>query len=91
MKYKNAQNILPDYIIKELQKYINGEYLYIPKIDNKKKSWGENSGIKIELNKRNEDIYRKFLSGNSINELSKKYYLTEGSIRRIIREKKKHL
>ena len=91
MKYKNAQNILPDYIIKELQKYINGEYLYIPKIDNKKKSWGENSGIKIELNKRNEDIYRKFLSGNSINELSKKYYLTEGSIRRIIRKKKKHL
>lgn len=39
MKYKNAQNILPDYIIKLIQEYIEGEYLYIPIKYQNKKAW----------------------------------------------------
>ena len=34
MKYKKAQDILPQYMIDDLQQYIEGGYLYIPK-----KSW----------------------------------------------------
>ena len=30
MKYKNAQAILPDALVKELQSYVQGEYIYIP-------------------------------------------------------------
>ena len=30
MKYKNAKNIFPDDILEELQKYVQGEYVYIP-------------------------------------------------------------
>ena len=29
MKYKNAQAILPDALVKELQSYVQGEYIYI--------------------------------------------------------------
>ncbi|WP_443659233.1 hypothetical protein [Clostridium algidicarnis] len=29
MKYVNVQTVLPDSLIKEIQKYINGEYIYI--------------------------------------------------------------
>lgn len=31
MKYVNAAEILPDKLLKELQGYIDGELLYIPK------------------------------------------------------------
>ena len=49
MKYKNAQKILPKEIIKIIQQYVDGNYLYIPRKDENRKSWGENSGFKNEL------------------------------------------
>lgn len=30
MKYRNAQDILPDKLLKELQQYVSGETIYIP-------------------------------------------------------------
>lgn len=30
MKYKNAQDILPDKLLRELQQYISGGVLYVP-------------------------------------------------------------
>lgn len=91
MKYEKAQDILPSEIIELIQSYIDGSYLYIPRKNTLRKSWGEESGIKKTLSLRNIDIYSKYLNGSSIKELSNEYYLTEDSIRRIIRaEKKKH-
>ncbi len=49
MKYKKAQDILPQYMIDDLQQYIEGGYLYIPK---KKKI--KNLGEKIQIPKRVE-------------------------------------
>lgn len=46
MKYKKAQDILPQYMIDDLQQYIEGGYLYIPKKEENKKSWGENTNTK---------------------------------------------
>lgn len=88
MKYENAQNILPEDIIKQLQQYVDGMYLYIPKKDTNKKVWGENSGFKLELLNRNKEIYNKFLTGVEVKDLASSYYLTESSIRRIVREYK---
>ena len=84
MKYKKAQDILPKYVLDLVQKYIDGDYIYIPKKDNNKKSWGEVSGIKTELKTRNFEIYIKYLQGTSIKQLSADYFLSESSIRRII-------
>lgn len=88
MKYKKAQEILPKHIIELLQNYVEGEYLYIPIKGNSKKAWGEKSGLKEELRERNKEIFNKYQSGTEIKELINQYYLTEGSIRRIIREEK---
>ena len=85
MKYKKAQEILPDNIIKIIQEYVDGEYLYIPRIKEKKKSWGENTGCLKELDIRNKDIFNKYKEGLSVRDLSELYYLSEASIRRIIR------
>ena len=86
MKYKKAQDILPQYMIDDLQQYIEGGYLYIPKKEENKKSWGENTSTKDELNKRNKEIAKKHKNGKTIEELADEYYLTGYSIRRIIKK-----
>lgn len=84
MKYKKAQNILPKEVLDLVQNYIDGDYIYIPKKNNNKKSWGEVSGIKAELRIRNFEIYNKYLQGITIKQLSIDYFLSESSIRRIL-------
>ena len=86
MKYKKAQDVLPQYMIEDLQKYIEGGYLYIPKKEENKKSWGENTSTKDELNKRNKEIAKKHKKGKTIEELADGYYLPGYSIRRIIKK-----
>ncbi|MDV4150536.1 CD3324 family protein [Clostridium sp. AL.422] len=88
MKYTNAQDILPKEVIKIIQKYVDGSYLYIPRKNENRKSWGENSGFKNELIERNTQIYNSFNDGSSVKDLANKYYLTQNSIRKIIREYK---
>ncbi|MBU3129082.1 DNA-binding response regulator [Clostridium tagluense] len=89
MKYEKAQNILPQNIIELIQQYVDGGYLYIPRKSESKKSWGENSGIKISLKKRNDEIFNRYSNGVSVRVLSEQFYLTEDSIRRIIRGEKR--
>ena len=86
MKYKKAQDVLPQHMIEDLQKYIEGGYLYIPKKEENKKSWGENTSTKDKLNKRNKEIAKKHKNGKTIEELADEYYLTGYSIRRIIKK-----
>lgn len=88
MKYEKAQNILPQDVIELIQQYMDGGYLYIPRKRASRKAWGENSGIKNSLKKRNREIFSRYNRGVSIKELTEQFYLTEYSIRRIIREEK---
>ncbi|MCC0706224.1 CD3324 family protein [Clostridioides sp. ES-S-0190-01] len=88
MKYEKAQNILPEEILELIQEYTDSIYLYIPRKSENKKAWGENSGSRNILKERNREILDKYNKGISVKELTKDYYLTEHSIRRIIREEK---
>lgn len=84
MSYKNGKDVLPPGLLKELQKYIDGELVYIPKRDDRRAGWGEMNGTRRMIEKRNEEIYRKYMSGSSIMELIRSYHLSEDSIRKII-------
>mgnify|MGYP002783147569 CR=1 FL=1 len=88
MKYAKAHDVLPEEIIKAIQKYVDGKYLYIPRKDENHKSWGEKSGIKDTLKARNSEIYKKYLNCATVDELTKEYFLSEKSIRRIISQEK---
>ncbi len=91
MSYNKAIQLLPNDLIKQIQEYIDGEYIYIPRKNENKKHWGEGTSIKDELNKRNLKIYRDYLSGVNIISLAGKYYLSSKSIQRILlKEKKKY-
>ncbi|MBU5590170.1 hypothetical protein KQI89_00170 [Clostridium sp. MSJ-4] len=85
MAYIKAQNVLPEEIIKLIQEYVDGEYLYIPRKNGNEKSWGEKNGTRSILKERNNEILKKYLRGITVTELANEYYLSEKSIRRIIR------
>lgn len=88
MSYINAETILPENIIKLVQQYVDGEYLYIPRKSQNQKQWGEKSGTKAFLKARNEEIFKLYTLGSTIAELEKLYYLSEKSIKRIIYKEK---
>jgi len=89
MKYQNANAILPEHLLLQIQEYVQGKYLYIPAPEESRKGWGENSGARESLCKRNEEIYYKYKQGLNINELSEKYFLSIHSIKKIIYGKNK--
>ena len=89
MKYSNAYNVLPADIVRIIQEYVDGEYLYIPRKEEEQKKWGENSGSRDTLKRRNTAIYLKFINGAVILDLAQEYYLSDKSIRRIISQQKK--
>lgn len=90
MKYEKAENILPHNIIELLQNYIDGGYIYIPRKDENKKSWGENTETKTYLENRDKEIFNKYSSGVAVKILAEQYFLTDSSIRRIIRKQKNY-
>ncbi len=87
MKYENAKDILPASLLKEVQKYAEGKAIYIPKRE-KTNGWGEASGYREKLNKRNAIICSKYVAGAGIMELSEEFYLSPESIKKIVYGKK---
>ena len=88
MKYRNARGFLPPELLFQIQKYCEGCVIYVPK-RGKKAVWGKNNGTRRRYDERNTEIFRRYSSGIPVRELSAEYYLSEDSIRKIIREKKR--
>lgn len=86
MSYIKADEVLPQNIIKLIQKYIDGENIYIPKKNGSRVSWGAKTGARTELSRRNLSIYNEYINGEAVSVLAEKYYLSDKSIQRIIRE-----
>jgi len=84
MGYMRALEVLPDAMVREIQKYVEGELIYIPKLN--KAAWGTKTNTKAVLKKRNREIYADYREGMSVSELSQKYYLAEKSMCRIIKQ-----
>lgn len=87
MKYINAKAILPDMLVEELQKYVQATYLYIPAKEEQHRSWGELSGYREELSRRNRVIIAKYQNGASVERLADEYCLSVSAIRKIIYQK----
>ncbi|RCX21086.1 Mor transcription activator family protein [Anaerobacterium chartisolvens] len=84
MGYKSAIDILPENLLDAVQKYIDGEYLYIPRKECNKKSWGELKKSKEYFSARNFEILEKHQAGMSAKDLSEKYYLSVKTIYKIV-------
>ena len=70
MSYKSAASILPAELVKEIQKYVDGEYLYIP--SRARKSWGSRNGAKELFAERDAALFREYENGAGMEALSEK-------------------
>lgn len=69
--------------MKELQKYADGEILYIPKTSSKKE-WGAVNGSRVFYQERNKEIQRLFQLGFSVDALADQYGLAYSTIKKIV-------
>jgi len=83
MKYRNASDILPDKLLREVQQYIRGEALYIP-AENDRRQWGEASGARRYYAERNAEIRREYGLGKGLDDLADAYGLSVDTIRKIV-------
>ena len=86
MRYIKAEEILPEELIRKIQEYADGVYIYIPRKPGTRHAWGQETNYKAELKARNDRIRSDYASGESVALLSRKYHLSEKSIRRILQK-----
>jgi Mor family transcriptional regulator len=86
MKYRNAGEILPEELLSELQKYAEGELVYVPGRRKGKAGWGTRNGSRERYALRNTQIARSYRKGASMEEIARQHFLSTDSVRKIIRE-----
>lgn len=91
MSYIKAIDVLPEELLILIQNFVEGEYIYIPRKEENKKTWGESTNSKEETFARNLEIYEKYKSGVAIETLCEIYYLSPKSIQKIICKIKKEI
>ena len=84
MKYQNANDILPDELLRRIQEYVQGGLLYIPKKKEQRGLWGARSGARQFYAERNEKIRGEYRQGTPVHALAEKYGLSPESVRRIL-------
>ena len=87
MSYIKTEDILPEELIRQIQEYVDGVYIYIPRKPGTRHIWGQETGYRSELKERNEQIRNDYTTGMRVPALSRKYHLSEKSIRRILQKK----
>ena len=87
VSYIKAEEILPEDLIRAIQEYADGVYIYIPRKPGTRHAWGQETDYKAELKIRNDSIRNGHASGVCVALLSRKYHLSEKSIRRILQNK----
>ena len=90
MRYMKAADVLPPDLLEQIQAYIDGEYLYIPRRETNRKPWGAANGRKAETLARNLEIYRRYREGTPVVRLAEEYFLTPKSVSQIIARLRNH-
>ena len=86
MSYIKAEEILPEELIRQIQEYADGVYIYIPRKPGTRQAWGQKTDYKAELKIRNDRIRSDYAAGASVALLSRRYHLSAKSIRRILQK-----
>lgn len=84
LKYRNARTVLPERLFRELQQYVRGGIIYVPRDEEARAGWGEKNGTREKYASRNKEIVLLYKSGVSKYEIADRYHLSEYSIKKII-------
>ena len=72
--YFNAEEVLPARLLDEIQQYVQGAALYIPK-QGERARWGEKNGTRQQIKQRNLEIAARHRRGESVARLMEEYHL----------------
>ena len=86
--YKNAKDVLPDDLLEAVQRYLQGETLYIP-VRGARRPWGERTGAKSELAERNRAIRQLYREGRSLEDLASTFHLSVETVQKIVRGRRR--
>ncbi len=82
--YINADGLLPPDLLREIQKYVQGSLVYIPRHPDKHLGWGAKNGARDNLDKRNDAIRAAKSEGKRIDDLADSYGMSPDGIRKIL-------
>ncbi|QQO10194.1 CD3324 family protein [Breznakiella homolactica] len=91
MGYIKANDILPDHLLKAIQEFVDGRCIYIPRRDDCRKAWGENSSSKEITAARNAEIFSGYTNGVSVKVLAEQYFLSDKAVYKIIGMEKRRI
>jgi len=84
MGYKKATLVLPSDLLVAVQKYVDGECIYIPRKAESKMKWGERKNSRYLLKPRNCAIWEQHQCGTSVESLAEQYFLSPKTIYKIL-------
>lgn len=84
MGYKRAVDMLPLELMLQIQEYVDGESIYIPRAAGKERKWGESTGTRSALVSRNKEIYNKYINGVRVQQLAEEYHISTQGIYKIL-------
>lgn len=86
--YMKAEQTLPPELLIEIQKYVQGTLIYIPRLPEKKLGWGHKNGARQLLDERDQAIRMAKATGQTIDQLADEYALSSDAIRKILYRRK---
>jgi len=87
LNYKKGSEVLTARLLKEIQEYVEGSLIYIPKRGTKA-GWGCVSGTRQAIDRRNKKIISLYNQGETISSLADLFHLEEETIKKIVYKKK---
>ena len=84
MRYMKAADVLPPDLLAQVPADIQVGCLYTPRPRPRRNPWGAAHGRKAETLARNQEIYRRYREGTSVDQLAEAYFLAPKSIWKII-------
>jgi Mor family transcriptional regulator len=86
VNYRNGKEFLPTQLLSQLQEFVEGELIYIPRKNEQRAGWGAVNGTRTKIETRNREIRRLSQDGFTVRELSGLYHLSEDSIRKVLQK-----
>ena len=84
MGYKKATKVLQQHLLRAIQEYVDGEYLYIPRKEENRKHWGETAPNRVFRAARNTEMAARRKAGWSVAQLAERYFLSEKAVYKIL-------
>ena len=84
MGYRKADDILPPSLLRAVQHYVDGAYVYIPRKEGQRHPGGTRSPGRKTLHARNTEIAARHAAGASAHELADSYFLSVKTIYKIL-------